>query len=103
MAHAVILRRASDIVLELQALTDAVTGAAITTATVTARVTDAAGVSIGGATWPVTLAHVAAGTYRGLLPYGMVIPGAPVMVEVTADAGAGRRSVWSVLATVSSA
>lgn len=102
MSHAVIIRRDSDVVLELQALTDAVTGAAITTATVTARLTDEAGADIGGATWPITLAHVGAtpGTYRGLIPYGVVLGTGTVYADVTADAGAGAHSRWRVAARI---
>lgn len=102
MSHAVIIRRDSDVVLELQALTDAVTGAAITTATVTARVTDEAGADLAGATWPITLAHVGAtpGTYRGLIPFGVVLGTGRVFADVTADAGAGLHSRWRVKAVV---
>lgn len=54
-------------VFELQDLTDVVTGDAQTTATVTVTLQTAAGVDVGGQTWPAPMAHVAAGTYRATL------------------------------------
>jgi len=54
-------------ILELQELTNSVAGSAVTTATVTATLTDAAGDEVAGQTWPVTLSHVSAGTYRATL------------------------------------
>jgi hypothetical protein len=102
VAHSVILRRETDVVLELVDLTDQLTGAPITTAAVTARLTDEAGADLGGATWPITLAHVGAtpGTYRGLIPYGVVLGTGRVFADVTADAGAGLHSRWRVKAVV---
>jgi len=54
-------------ILELQDLTNSVSGAVITTATVVATLTDSKGVEVVGQTWPVTLAHIATGTYRATL------------------------------------
>lgn len=102
MSHAVVIRRDSDVVIELKDLTDTVTGAAITTATVTARLTDEAGADLGGTSWPITLAHVGAtpGTYRGVIPYTVSLGTGRVFVDVTADAGAGLHSRWRVAARI---
>lgn len=54
-------------IIELQSLTNSVTDAAITNATVTARIVDNTGASVSGQTWPLTLTHVSAGTYRGTI------------------------------------
>jgi hypothetical protein len=51
-------------VVEWQSLTNSVTSTADTGASVTLTITDNAGAEITGETWPVTLSHVAAGTYR---------------------------------------
>jgi hypothetical protein len=54
-------------ILELQYLTNSVSGEAITTATVIATLTDSKGEEVVGQTWPVTLTHVDTGTYRATL------------------------------------
>lgn len=54
-------------IIELQNLTNSVTGLAVTNATVVVTLTDGAGDEVSGQTWPVTLTHVAAGTYRATL------------------------------------
>ena len=56
----------SDNVITLTGLTDQ-DGAPVTSATVTARLQSLTGVDIVGETWPVTMAHVGSGTYRGSL------------------------------------
>lgn len=102
MSHAVIIRRDSDVVLELQGHIDLLTGSAITNATVTARLTDEAGVDVAGAAWPISLAHQPAtpGTYRGFVPFGVQLGSGRVYAEVIADSGAGLRSKWRVKALV---
>ena len=59
-------------VVELRALTDSVTGEAVTTATVTVTLYDAGGNDVTGATG-VSLAHDSAGTYRGVLPSSVAL------------------------------
>ena len=54
-------------IIELQELTNSVTAAAVTNATVTVTLKDATGTSVVGQTWPATLSHVAAGTYRATI------------------------------------
>ena len=60
-----IVYMASHNLIELQELTDGASGSAITTATVTAVIKDSSGTNVSGETWPLTLSHVSAGTYRG--------------------------------------
>lgn len=72
-------------------------------ATVTARVLDPAGDEIGGVSWPITLNYQSGtdGIYVGTLPDTMTTTmGDLVTVEVTADAGAGLRRVFTFAAFV---
>lgn len=81
--------------VELQSLTDRLTGAAITTATVTANLYDEDGNAISGISNPVTLSHVGSGTYRYVAPYDVGVEhGDRVTIEWTADDGPGRRQFW---------
>ncbi len=64
-------------------------------ATVTAQVKDLSGANIGSA---VTLSYIAAsnGDYEGTIPDTLAITaGVVYQVEVTADAGAGKKAVWT--------
>lgn len=54
-------------VIEVQDLTNSVTDAVITNATVTVTLTDSGGTQVAGQTWPLTLTHIAAGTYRATI------------------------------------
>lgn len=70
-------------------------GTAITTATVTAVVDDEDGNPVSGIDNPLTLAHVASGNYRGLVPDTATLSeGARLTIEITADDGAGRKGFW---------
>ena len=81
----------SDNTVLLKCLIDNVTGATITTATVTARVLDLNDAELAGVTWPVAMSHVGNGDYRGVIPNDMVIAAEQkVIVEVRADDGADR-------------
>lgn len=60
-------------VIELQDLTNAVTELPETTATVTVTVYDAAGAQVTGETWPLSMTHISAGTYRATLPDDLVL------------------------------
>ena len=72
-------------ILELQELTNTVSGAAVTTATVTATIETSQGTDIGGQTFPLTLSHVSAGTYRGTIENDLAIV-AGRTYDVTIDA-----------------
>lgn len=60
-------------ILELQELTNTLTDAAVTNATVTATIETAQGTDVTGQTFPLTLSHVAAGTYRGTIENDLAI------------------------------
>jgi len=64
---ALVLHIGNTTILELQDLTNSVTAAAVTNATVTVTLKDASGVDVVGQTWPATLSHVANGTYRATI------------------------------------
>jgi hypothetical protein len=64
-----ILYLGNDMILELDALKNAVTDAFINNATVSVTLTDSAGEDVTGETWPLTMSYVAAsdGKYRAVL------------------------------------
>lgn len=77
-------------------LTDGITGAVITDATVVAQLEDAAGATVSGTTWPVTLSHVSGGVYRAAVSHGVVLTeGTDYVVEIQADKS-GNRATWRV-------
>ena len=77
-------------------LTDAITRAVITDATVTAQLEDSAGATISGQAWPITLAHVSGGVYRGSAAAAVaVVQGARYIVEITATKS-GNTGTWRV-------
>ena len=86
----------SDNLLQLKALTNAgVGGAVITNATVTGRVLDTDGSVIATG---VTMAHSANGDYEGTINDTDVVAGLVgkvVTLEVTADAGAGLKRIFT--------
>jgi hypothetical protein len=80
----------STMILELRNLTDGITGDPVTTATVTATLLDSTGAQVSGITWPISLVHVAEGTYRGAAPY---------QVQVT-DKGKYTARIFATIAGV---
>ena len=87
----------SDNTAEVRYLTDSITGELVETATVTITLTDTSDVEIVGATWPLTMPHVANGTYRVNLPDTLTLTkGQEVKAIYTADDGAGRHREWCV-------
>ena len=78
----------------LTGVTDAITGAAVTSATVEATIEDLAGTELAGVSWPLSLPHVGTpdGTYRANISDDLVTtPGDVVKVIITIDDGADRR------------
>lgn len=66
-------------------MVNAVTGAAVTTATVVVTIMDGDGVEIAGETWPKSMSHVATGTYRATLSEDIAItPGQRYAIVITA-------------------
>lgn len=57
----------SDNTVELRNFKDTVTGNAVTTATVTVTISRN-GTPVAGATWPISMPHIANGLYRGNIP-----------------------------------
>ena len=89
----------SDNTIELRGLRNAVTGQAVTTATVTA-VTTYNGVNVSGITWPITLSHVSNGLYRANIPNEVnLVTGREYKALVVADAGADAH--WEKCVTLS--
>ncbi len=91
---------ASDNLVELTALKNGLDDSIITTATVTARVLEADGTVLSSG---ISMAHAAGGTYQGTIPDTDAINatlGAIVTIEITADAGAGLKRVFTFPAFV---
>lgn len=94
-----VLYRSNTNTIELIGLQNRATAAYINSATVTVTIKDQQGNAIGGETWPLTLAYVAAsnGNYRGSVSYGLEItPDGAYVAEITADGGTGLRGFWEV-------
>lgn len=96
MADATAWYQNNTMVIELGALTDEIAGTAVTTATVTAQLEHPNGNTVTGETWPVTLSHVSAGTYRGVASYAITAElGQRYHVEIVATVGT-YRATWRV-------
>ena len=82
-------------VVELQSLTNSATNVVDTAATVTCTVKDRAGVAVSGHTWPVSMPHVSAGTYRAVLDSDLgIVKGRSYTVEVDAVGTGGEVGHW---------
>ena len=89
----------NDMILELEGLTNGLTGEVLNDATVAVTLLDAEGGEVGGDVWPKTMAYVAEslGVYHALLVYTLALEaGNRYNAEVTVDAGAGLRASWTV-------
>jgi hypothetical protein len=83
--------------LELDDLTNEVTGEPINDATVTLTLKDTTGSPVSGETWPLPMPYVAgsAGLYRCYLASTLPLVGeAKYIAEVTANAGAALVGKW---------
>lgn len=90
--------RGSDMLLEVEGLTDEASGDIVNTATVSATLKDAAGATVAGETWPKTMPYVAntSGVYRALLPATLVLAAnARYTAEITALYN-GYKAFWTV-------
>lgn len=86
-------------VVEWQSLTNSVTGTVDTGATVAVTIMDADGVEIAGETWPKSLSHVSAGTYRATLSEDIAItPGQRYTLVFTATGSGGQAGERVVVA-----
>ena len=96
-----VLYRDSHNVVEVQDLTDQLTDAVVTDATVTVTVTDTVGVEVVGDTWPKDMPHVAAGTYRAVLDYDLELElGIQYVAEFIAIDTSTNQKVWRCKVTV---
>ena len=87
-------------VLELQALTKSTTNTADTTATVTVTVKDGSGTNVTGQTWPATMSHVSAGTYRVTLDADLSLtPNRGYVAHITATGTGGEIGHWELQLT----
>lgn len=99
MSNIHVLYVANDHILEVRALKNELTGAALNSATVTVTLVDADGADVTGDDWPKTLSHVAnsAGVYRATLSHAMTLAeDGRYTARITADAGNGLRAYWEM-------
>lgn len=92
----------NDMLLELQELKDVVTDLAITDATVSVIVVDAAGDEVSGETWPLTMAHVGSpdGTYRATLQSVVAFINDDLYFAQITVVKAGLNGYWELPMTV---
>lgn len=84
-------------VIELQGLTNTVTGVVDTGASVAVTVKDGAGVAVAGQTWPKAMSHDSAGTYRATLNSDLSLrKGGRYFGYVTATGSGGEVGNWVV-------
>jgi hypothetical protein len=83
-------------VAELKGLTNSVTGAIDTGATVNVTILDQSGTAVSGATWPVAMAHASGGTYRATLSSSLaLIHGRKYTALVNATGSGGEVGEWN--------
>jgi hypothetical protein len=97
-----VIYRSNTNVVEVPSLTNGLTDALVSGATVTCTIVTATGAQVVGATgfaWPVSLsaASGATGTYRGVLPHTLTLADSTTYyAEITADAGTDLYAFWRV-------
>ena len=87
----------TDNVLEIEELTNGLTGAAITDATVSVTLLDSDGAEIAGESWPVTMSYIVGTTaaYRATLTDSLTLTDRQeVTAHIVADAGDGLHREW---------
>lgn len=92
------LYKGSDMLLDLEGLTDEASGAVLNGATVSCTLKDTAGVNLVGETWPKAMAYVANtnGVYRAALSNTLVVTvGSRYSAEILAI-NDGQRAFWTV-------
>lgn len=92
------LYKGSDMLLELENLSDEASGAVVNAATVTCTLKDSAGVPLVGETWPKAMPYVASthGVYRAALSNTLAVTvGARYSAEILAIHN-GQRAFWAV-------
>lgn len=99
MSNYAVLYVGNDTVLEVKGLKDEVAGDFLNAATVQATLYDAAGQTVGGQSWPQTLAYVTGsdGIYRATMSYlTSLVAGQRYNARITADGGSGLRAQFDV-------
>jgi hypothetical protein len=89
----------SDMLLEVEHLSDDADGSSLDAATVRVTLRDAANNPVGGETWPLAMGYVtdSKGCYRATLADTLgVVAGQRYKAIITADAGPGRKAEWTV-------
>lgn len=82
-------------VLELQSLTEVISGVAQTTATVSVTLKDRSGQAVAGQSWPAAMAHVSGGTYRATLDADLAVTsGTHYVAVVDAVTATGVTGHW---------
>lgn len=90
---------ANDHAIELRELTNGATGERVEAATVLCTLYDAEGVEIAGQAWPLVLAHIGQGDYRGTLDSTLALTERQrVRAEISASAG-GLDAHWTLRLT----
>ncbi|MDT8383011.1 MAG: hypothetical protein RRB22_01195 [Gammaproteobacteria bacterium] len=93
----------SDNIIEIPALTNGLTGAAVNNATVQLTLLTTGDTEIPGQVWPLAMDYVAgsAGTYRATAAYTLTLAHKQkVKAVVVADAGGGFHREWQKFFTV---
>ena len=92
-----ILRIGNSIVVELSGLTNSVTEAVDTGATMEVTLLDSAGAEVPGATWPMAMPHAGSGDYRATLPHTVELTDdAYYTALITATGSGGEVGDWRV-------
>lgn len=92
------LYKGSDMLLDLEGLTNEATGEYLNAATVSVTLKDSTGTAVSGESWPKTMAYVSDtnGVYRCALTYALSITaGQRYTAEITA-VQSGQRAFWTV-------
>ena len=85
----------TDHVIEIPALSNGLTDAVITGATVTVTVLDSDGAEVSGQSWPTAMSEDDPGQYYATLSADMsVTVGATYTAKIIADAGTGLKRTW---------
>ena len=84
-------------VLTLSSLTNSITAAVDTGATVTVTLKDTSGTEVSGQSWPASVVHVAAGLYQTTLDAALVLqPNRTYKAHVDATGTGGEVGHWEI-------
>lgn len=87
----------NDMVIELSAVTDKITGSTIDNGVVVATLYDTTGDPVTGATWPLTIPLVSAGLYRAIVDKAVdVIDAAGYLLKIDLATPGGNDAHWEI-------